>query len=386
MSLTIGVLLPTSVMFPGVDQALLAGLEGAVADMDPPPRFIVEPVGAGARLDTVASKVQRLLLVERPHVVVGILGAGVVPHVRMFFDQHRTPFIACNLGGDVLPNNGTPQQFVFWNSLNLWQSTYALGWWAASNVGRSVAVAAAFHEAGYGIVDAFYRGFLGGGGRIAAIEVTHRESATQDPSDAVARLAASGADFLFGLYSGREGVSFMQALAAAGLAGGLPLVTTPMLTHGHWAAALPPEVLGSRTACSWVPGTHPVEDQKFLAASAGRGTRPLPDVFGLVAYEAGLLIAAALARTNGRPVTGELLAEAIAGAEFASPRGAMRVDPTLREVTTSDSLIEIVEDVAGTPAWRAIEPLPLPDRYRDDTHELRQLERKTGWLNAYLVN
>lgn len=386
MSLVIGVLMPTSMMFPGVDQALLAGLEGAVADLSPPPRFVIEPIGAGAQREIVSSKVQRLLLVERPHVVVGVLGAGVVPHVRALFDQHRTPFIVCNLGADLLPNNGTPQQFVFWNSLNLWQSMYALGCWAASNAGSSVAVAAAYHEAGFGIVDAFYRGFLGDGGRIAAIEVTHRESATQDPSDAIARLAAFGADFMFGLYSGREGVSFMQAFAAAGLAGRLPLVTTPLLTHGHWAAGMPGAVLGSKTACSWVPGTHPAEDAKFLAASAGRGARPAPDVFGLLAYEAGLMIAAGLAKMDGAPPAGEALAAAMADVEFTSPRGSMRVDPETREVATADHLIEVVADAAGVPAWRALDVLPLPERYQADAAEQRGLERKTGWLNAYLVN
>lgn len=383
----IGVLLPTSMMFPDVDQAFLSGLQGAVADIDPPPRLIVEPIGAGAQLDVVTDKIQNLLLVERPHVVVGVLGAALVPKVRMFFDQHRTPFIVCNLGGDLLPNGGTPQQYVFWNSLNLWQSTFALGAWAASNVGRNAAVAAAFHESGFGLVDAFYRGFLEtGGGRIAAIEVTHRESATEDPSAALARLAGASPDFMFGLYSGREGVSFMNAFAAAGLAGRLPLLSTAMMTHGHWLPQMASHAIGVRTACSWLPGTHPVAEADFARATSARGERPSPDVFSLLGYEAGLILRAAIARLGQEPATAAGLVDAIPGVEFASPRGPMRMDAELREVVTVDHLIEIAADDADRPVWRSAGVLDLPEGYAAHAASVRAMESKNGWVNPYLVN
>src|SRR5690606_26546648 len=128
-------------------------------------------------------RVQKMLLVERPHLVVGVLGAGQAPSVAPLFAQHRTPFLVCNLGGDLLLTGGVQNPYLFWNSLNVWQSTYALGCWAAANVGRTAVVASGFHEAGYGLVEAFWMGFReAGGGRILATEVTHRASATEDPT------------------------------------------------------------------------------------------------------------------------------------------------------------------------------------------------------------
>lgn len=386
MPLVIGVLLPTSMMFPGVDQALLAGLQGAVADIDPPPRLVIEPIGAATQLDVVTDKIQRLLLLERPHLIVGVLGAALVPRIRTFVDQHRTPFLVCNLGGDLLHDGGTAPQCVFWNSLNLWQSTFALGAWAASNVGRTVAVAAAFHESGFGIVDAFYRGFLEtGGGRITAIEVTHRESATEDPSAAIARLAGASPDFLFGLYSGREGVSFMHAFAAAGLAGRLPLLSTAMMTHGHWLPQMASHAIGVRTACSWMPGTYPAAEAEFARATAARDARPSPDVFGLLGYESGLILRAAIARLGRDPGTAADLLEAIPGVEFSSPRGPMRMSDR-NEVATVDHAIEIAADEAGRPEWRPAGVLALPEGYAAHAAAVRAMESKTGWINPYLVN
>lgn len=387
MSLKVGVLLPTSRMFPGVDQGFLAGLEGALAGVDPRARLIVEPVGAGANRDVVQEKIQKLLLVERPHVVVGVLGAGLVPHVQTSFAQHRTPFLVCNLGADLLLTGDEPNPFIFWNSLNVWQSTYALGFWASRNVGRTGAIAAAFHEAGYGIVRAFWLGFeMAGGGRVLATEVTHRASATEDPSDALARLAAHGPDLVFGLYAGREGVSFMRAWAALGLTNGPPLVTTPLMTHGHWLGQMGPEVLGVRTACSWVPGTDPAADARFSEACGGAATRPAPDVFGLLGYEAGLIVRGALTRLGTAPVDGAALGAAMAGVGFASPRGEMRVDADSREVPTSDQLIEIRSGASEEPAWTGVGRIRLPDRYDADARIVRDQEVKPGWVNAYLVN
>jgi branched-chain amino acid transport system substrate-binding protein len=386
MPFIIGVLVPTSMMFPGVDQAFLAGLEGAVADLDPLPRLIIEPIGAGAQLDVVTDKIQRLLLIERPHAIAGVLGAALVPHVRKLVDQHHMPFIACNLGGDLLHNGGTAQECVFWNSLNLWQSTFALGAWAASNLGRNAAVAAAFHESGFGLVDAFHRGFVeAGGGRIAAIEVTHRESALEDPSGALARLASANPDFLFGLYSGREGVSFMNALAAAGLAGRLPLLSTAMMTHGHWLPQMASHAIGVGTACSWLPGAYPAAEAEFARATAGRGPRPSPDVWGLLGYEAGLILRAAVSRLGHQPVTAADLVDAIPGVEFSSPRGQMRMDAELREVVTVDHRIEIAAD-GGAAVWRSAGVLDLPEGYQAHAASVRAMESKSGWVNPYLVN
>lgn len=387
MSARVGVLLPSSRMFPGVDQGFLAGLKGAFAATVVDVRLVVEPVGAGAVRDVVTDKVQKLLLAEDPHAVVGVLGAGLVPHVKTLFTHHRTPFLVCNLGADLLLTAGEPAPFVFWNSLNVWQSTYALGYWAARNVGRTAVVAAAFHEAGYGIVHAFWLGFEhAGGGRILATEVTHRESATADPSEALRRLADHRPDFFFGLYSGREGVSFMRAYTALGLAGGVPLVTTPLMTHGHWLPQMGPEILGAHTACSWVPGTHPEADRRFADASAGARPRPGPDFFGLLGYEAGLVIREALARIGGVPEDGDALRDAMAGADFASPRGPMHVDAETLEVATVDQLVTLGRAATGEAEWTAAGALELPDRYGDDAKAAREVETKSGWVNPYLVN
>lgn len=387
MALEVGVLVPTSRMFPGVDQAFLAGIEGGVAHPDPDVRLLVEPIGAGAHLEAVTGKIQKLLLVERPHVVIAVLGAGLVPHVKTLFAQHRTPLLLCNLGADLLPMGGEPAPFIFWNSLNVWQSTYALGHWAARNVGRTAAVAAGFHEAGYGMVHAFRLGFEhAAGGRVAAIEVTHRESSTQDPSDALGRLLLHAPEFVFGMYAGREGVTFMQAYAALDPARRPPLLATPLMTHGHWLPQMGPDVAGVRTASSWVPGTHRAAEARFHAACGGAKPRPAPDVFALLGYEAGAIVRAAVARLGTLPDDGTVLRDAMAGVSFDSPRGALQVDAGTGYVATSDTLVEIRPGATGESAWAAIDALELPARYAADAEAVRAQEYKPGWVNAYLVN
>ena len=376
MSYTIGVLLPTSRMFPGVDQGFLAGLEAALSGLNPAPRLALELTGAAAQKDVVAEKARRLLLVERADVLVGVLGAGLIPDLEPTLESHRVPLVVCNLGADLPLTGGVHHPLLIQHSLNLWQSMYALAYWAARTVGRRAALACGFHEAGYGVVEACCLGFEQGGGTVLGFGVTHRESAIDDPTAEIHKLASLQPDVLFGLYSGREGVSFMGAFEALGLAGQLPLLSTPLMTHGHWLPQMPRAVAGVRTACSWMPGLWPAADMMFAPAVSGRGPRPAPDVFALLGYEAGLAIRGALAK-QGR---------AFAGVEFSSPRGLMRIDDTQSVVGAGDHLIAIGPTVSGDLAWSHVGPLELPEAFAAASAEVRARTAKSGWINAYLVN
>lgn len=382
--LKLGVLAPTSRMFPMVGQDYLAGLRGALADADVHCELVIESTGSCAVRDVVLDKIQRLLLQHTPDAVVGIVGAGLSRQVHSLFTDARTPFIINDLGADPLMTGGARNPYVFGISLNLWQSVYALGGWAAAHLGTTACVAAAFHEAGYGIVPAFHAGFLGAGaGTIKATEVTHRATADDDPTEQLQRLVDHNPDFIVGLYSGREGTSFIKAYAALGLMDKLPLIATPLMTHGHWLRNMGDAAAGVRTAFSWNLDAHPEEHARFRRASKVDGDRE-PAVFALLGYESGLALAGALRRC-GEACGRESLREAFAGLEFTSPRGTLRLDPDTGEVTTVDYLEKLRQRPDGSWGLATLQPLPLPPSCRDDYKAVQANDARSGWLNPYLV-
>jgi branched-chain amino acid transport system substrate-binding protein len=303
--------------------------------------------------------------------------------MHVFFGDAATPFMLNDMGADPLMTGGANNPYLFSNSFNLWQSMYALGDWAARHIGSKACVAAAFHEAGYGIVQAFWLGFSGAGGRVLGTEVTHRASADEDPSAQLRTLAALEPDFVMAFYSGREGIAFANAWSGLGLAGTLPLVASPLMTHGYWGPKLGDAVVGMRTAISWRLDSEEEEQTRFRkACNVSPGKEPA--VFALLGYETGLMLREAIASIDGAP-TRETLRDALTGVAFASPRGSMRMDPVTREVATVDYLHEIRRGPDGALAAVCREALPLPASFQTHYDAIKSSEERAGWFNPYLV-
>lgn len=373
-------------MFPSAGQGFLAGLRGALSEAGVDHHLVAEPAGACADKDQVVDRVQRLLLQHGPHVVTGVMGSGVLRHVHTHFLDAEVPFIVNDMGADPLMTGGSRNPYVFSNSFHLWQSMYALGYWASRNVGARACVAAAFHEAGYGMVHAFWLGFCdAGGGAVVATEVTHRATADDDPADQVRRVAALEPDVVMAFYAGREGVSFANAWSALGLAGTIPLLATPLMAHDYWRPKMPAEVVaGMRTAFSWDATARPDVHAHFRRA-CGVAPGQEPAVFTLLGYETGLMLAAASQRAGKWLSHGQACQAALSEVSCLSPRGELRVDAASGEVATADYLLEPVWDADGTLAFVNRGTLELPASYRIAHDAVQASDARSGWFNPYLV-
>jgi len=373
-------------MFPAAGQNFLAGLRGALVEAGVAHVLHTEPVGVCGDKDVVADRIQRLLLQQSPDVVTGIMGAGVLRQVHTHFSDADTPFLVNDLGGDPLMTGGARNPWVFGNTLHLWQSMYALGEWAARTIGRRACVAAGLHEGGYGIVHAFWLGFCdAGGGEVLATEVTHRDTADDDPTEHVRRLAALEPDLVMAFYAGREGISFAQTWSALGLAGRLPLLASPLMMHDYWRPKMPAETLdGLRTAWSWDTTARGEAHDRFrLACGVTPGKEPA--VFTLLGYETGQMLAAAQ-RTTGVELTGGLAwRDALSGVCFTSPRGDLRVDPDSGEVEAGVSLFEWRLAVDGQPGPVRVGPLATTAACLAAYAAIKAGDTRSGWFNPYLV-
>ncbi len=359
------------------------GLKGALAERGVDHTLALEPVGNAAVKDTVVDRIQRLFLQHQPHVVTGILGAPILRHVTHFLRDNETPILVNNLGADPLLDGSDPNPWIFHNSFNLWQSMYALGYWAAREMGIRACVASAFHEAGYGLVTAFWNGFTeAGGGTIVATEVTHRERSDDDPGPALQRLADLDPDFIVGLYSGREGVSFAGAYAALGL--DTPLVASPLMFHERWRSQMTADFPGAKTVFSWDRQGHDAAHRRFLSACEAVDTRT-PDLFALLGYEAGHALAGLAEQPEALSEGPDAILGALAGSTFPSPRGNWTLDPRGRHVVTTDHLLDVQVGDEGPTELRALETLELPARYQSDHDAFKSQEVRPGWINPYLV-
>ena len=69
-------------------------------------------------------------------------------HLTSLFEQRQVPLVLANVGAHVVrPRQRHP--LVLHHSLGYWQSSFALGRWAARNLGPRAYVSASIVDAGY---------------------------------------------------------------------------------------------------------------------------------------------------------------------------------------------------------------------------------------------
>lgn len=361
---TIGVLLPASRLRPDLGAHFLEGLRRGLGDAD----CCLPGESSGIGIRSTRAALDRLLALASPALVVGVLGPALAAHLADHPALATVPLVAANVG-ELLPR-ATSSPGVFQHTLSSWQAAWALGHWAATNVGRRAAIATSFHDSGYDLPLAFRRGFEGAGGTVALTHITHLPPETGAASSPAAGLVAARPDVVFASYCAAEAADFIRAYADAGLAGRIPLLGGTFLTDATVLAAVGDAAAGIVTAAAWA-------DEGEGPAAASR------DPFALLGQETGLLLRAVFAATGGATDAAALRA-ALATAAFAAPRGRIAMQPAtlatlgpvfLREVRAAEgSLANVARgELARVPDARALGMLP-GDGLR------------SGWLNTYFCS
>lgn len=377
-SSTVGVLLPRSRSYRQLGPNLLAGLElGLRRGGSPPVRLVVEEVGAGLAL--AEQKARQLLGAEFADLVVGLLGVNLAAALRPLFEAQQVCLLACE-AGENFPRAGELWPGLFRCSLALWQANYALGAWAAANLGRRAVLAQSFYDSGYDLPFAFGLGFEQAGGTVLQTFLTHRPPDPGSFGPIFACAEREAPDLIFGSYSGRPAVEFVRAYGESGLRGRVPLLGGAFLAD---EALLPEQgeaALGIVSAAGWdaeAPAARP-----FLAEFAAQAGRPA-DGFAALGYECGLWIAAASAALGGDFGSPERVPAALAGATVDGPRGVLRPGEADRLLAPAALAVREVRRRGDGLAGETIAALPAPDPCEAPLAAAAGGLR-SGWLNPYL--
>jgi len=315
---------------------------------------------------------------------VGMLVAVLNPHVAVslhdILESHRTFLIVADAGANV-PRDGEQSPYIFTNTLNYWRSNWAMGEWAVKQYGKKVFVASSLYESGYDALYAFRLGAERAGGQIVKNFVSHIPPDQADLTRLMQEIANANPHVVHASYSGREGLEFMKAYSAAGLAQKIPLSTSAFMMDEPLLGEVGSDALGVRSILAWSPTLDTVENRTFVRAFAKSNGRN-PDAFAVVGYDTGGLILAGLAATGGDVANPNKLRDALRRASFAGPRGIVRMNPQTHGTTAPLYLCQVsrkgsmlVNDVMD-------EVKTASDHHT--TLVALHAEERTGWLNTYL--
>jgi ABC-type branched-subunit amino acid transport system substrate-binding protein len=359
-ALKLGVMLPSGSRYPAMTDHLMAGMRlgferARAAGSGLQPSFATAEVVRGYGGARTALEV--LLDREKADVVVAGISAPVARRLGAMLAERHVPMVVANVGAHVVaPHDRNP--YVLHNSLNYWQASFAMGTWAAGNLGRRALVVTSAADAGYDTIYAFTRGMEVAGGKVVDVVVMPGDD--EGTVRTLTRAARSTRpDFVYALFSGEDAASFLRAYRQAGLR--LPLAGTGFMVD---RATLGSNVRSALGVTTCMPGT-------------GREADP----FATLGFDTASLLVAGMERANRRGLGASGLVRALSGVTVPTARGELTVDARTNTVVGPLFIQRVVPNGLGA----APENVDAPAAVGAFPPAMAGLERsRSTYLNEYL--
>lgn len=232
--INIGLVLPSSTILPmgrnfedGLTDAL-AGLAGMGVQFTLSKEFIAQ----GSIKDT-ENACNKLFNYHDVDIVTGILSQKVVATMADKFATAKKTLIANDLGAHV-PELGKLNEYIFINSLNLWQHAWALGNGGVETWGSKGMFIASIYDAGYMFSHMFHRGMMDADANSQwSFSVTPMplDGELSDMSTIFPYLETYQPDFAFGCFCGTESTKFLNEFIDRGWGERTKLIGLPYLLN-----------------------------------------------------------------------------------------------------------------------------------------------------------
>lgn len=320
MELKIGVLLPKSDMFPTLGGDFLNGLKLSLENSiskELTIKYLFEGVGSAA--DEVLLKIaEKMLVQEEVDLTIAFCSIFKLEELATIFNNYKKPLIHIDLGGNALkPEHFGP--YILHHSLNLLQSGYAAGRYAAEKFGKKGFMASSIYEGGYHLPESFNRGFSDAGGYISNYYVSPMDYKNESYDQMLEGISEEAYDVVFTLFSYKEGIKVFDILGKSDINGSVPIIAIPLMTD----ETINTENLNIKrvhSIASWAFEDDTPVMKNFLA-SYQQNYEEAPNIIGLLGFEVGQTIANCIS-TEGKVIS--KLQDAIKQKTIETPRGALR--------------------------------------------------------------
>ena len=381
--LKIGILTPQSNICPQYPHSFMKGFRLGIDQNKALKKqhieIVNEPNGYGTPFIS-KQNAEKLLYENDVDLMVGILGTEVANQFEGLFAKKQVPFVVCNAGEYFPVKKLRDNPYLFFNTLNLYQSAYQSGQFATSKYGKRGVIISSLYDSGYDSLFAFSQGVLSSGG---TVEETHVMKTNENDrvSKAIARINQINPDYIYILLSGDQASDFIiQYKTQCG--NRIPLIGTPFLTEGTNLPMLGKFALNLESFTPWdKKTTNPVNVEfckKYIETY-----RSEPDLFSSLGYETGTMIYQALSNSAGN-YSGPSLCKSLADVTFNSPRGEFSVDKQSGWSQTPLYQIRIENQLmSNTPVAQVIKKVEQIAAMHPDFMPLEN-DYRSGWLNPYL--
>ncbi len=375
----LGLLLPSSRIYPSMTLDFTNGLRCALATNESSEKidFSFESIGNGTDKDVIVNALHKLVLQEGVHVVLLFVNPKILQDVLPVIQSLQRPVIITNIGGN-LPLVMDNSEFIFYNSLNLWESSFKAAEYGVENFGKKAAFGSYFYDAGYQLYESFLTGLVKSGGNIIFNQVSEFNPDPDDFDKLMSAFDQEPPDFLFALYSERDAVDFLNKLIRSDANGRYPIVTAGMMIDDEILAKVDGYPENIYRVSTWDKVDPNQENQLFLEEykkTAGGDA----NYFSLLGYECGGIICESMKKAdwsaNGRD---QYLA--MKSSSFSSPRGLLSFEGEQNIASYGHKLYALKEN--GEREF--LDDLGILDHREEYVSQSSKRDTIAGWMQPYL--
>ena len=378
--LKLGWLFPYSGIFRNLKNDLKQGLEialqkeGITTIIESYPEF----VQTGGFKDT-EDALKKLLLFEQVDLVIGVTSTKVALGVLPLLEAERTPVIILNLGADI-PIRELSSDYLFYNSLHLWKSEWVMGKWAQYKYGGEPSINMSVYEGGYGLHESFKTGTSVSGAETVKLNIVKNYSSPPDTNPLIEYLRQQAPNHAHALLSGKEGDQFLQLFREHDLGAKVNLTVSPFMVEDGSTLDIP-SGNDLHNASTWSLNLDREENNSFRQLYADAYGED-PNVFSLLAYETGLVLAAAIQNLPGK-INKDELARALAQAKPQGPRGEIGISTRPLQTMMPVYIRKPVKNSLTGRLENRILETETGIEWNDPSLATRD-SYMTGWQNPYL--
>jgi branched-chain amino acid transport system substrate-binding protein len=261
--------------------------------------------------DVARQEVEKLIERDRVHFVVGVVFPNVLMAIYKPVIESNAFLISANAGPSPVAGAQCSENFF----ATSWQNDQihgAVGKYASEKGYRNVLLIAPNYQAGKDGLTGFKRHFVG-----KVVDEIYTQLGAVDFAAEIARIQAAKPDAVYAFMPGGPGINLVKQYVQAGLRDQIPLLSG-FTVDDTSLPALGESALGMTSAAQWAIDLDNPANERFVESFKAKYGY-LPSNYSSQAYDAALLIDAALKQTGGDLDKNEVRA-ALRTAKFDSVR------------------------------------------------------------------
>ena len=336
----IGVLLPSSKLYPTLMVDFSAGLRMAFAELkcEGEIELVFEGIHQGTDKNLILNGINKLVIQHQTEVNILFCNYLLIEDIAASINALQRPLILTNMGGN-LPSLFEPGEFIFMNSFGLWESAHLAARWAVNEFGKRAAHGSYFYEAGFGLYASFCEGLTSVGGEVVLNQISDFNPNPDDFDNFMKQASVESPDFLYALYSERDAVNFLTKLSSSAENGVYPIVTSGVLLNDEILDKINGVPERIYNVSSWDSSDDTPENFLFME-SYKHLTGNNANYFALLGYECAASICSGM-NQKGWTKNGRNQADALKNISFSSPRGILNYRNALNSTSAEHHVYEL---------------------------------------------